>query len=53
MNRQQRASADDDLPIVPPPSTMTVTHDPKPILYTADGKPLARQCGYVSMPRTK
>ena len=36
-----------DLPIVPPPSNMTVDWSAKkPILYTANGKPLARKVGF-------
>lgn len=34
----------EEAPIVPPPSSMTVPADRKPpVLYTADGKPLARK----------
>ena len=36
----------DDRPIVPPPASMTVDHEFKPVLYTADGKPLVRKAGY-------
>jgi hypothetical protein len=35
---------DDEPPIVPPPATFTVDDKPerKPLLYLADGRPLAR-----------
>lgn len=36
----------DDQPIVPPPSSFTVSHEHKPVLFTADGKALVRRCGF-------
>lgn len=36
----------EDMPIVPPPSTVTVDHDRKPVLFTHDGKALVRKIGY-------
>ena len=36
----------DDAPVVPPPSSMTVDHIRKPLLYTATGKPLVRKTGF-------
>lgn len=36
----------EDYPVVPPPSTVSVQHDYKPVLYTADGKVLVRRAGY-------
>ncbi len=41
-----RLSDDQDEPIVPPPATMTVQHDHKPILFTPDGKALVRKAGF-------
>ena len=32
---------------IPPPSTMTVEHDRKPILYLPDGKVLVRVPGFT------
>lgn len=41
------APTPDHQPIVPPPSTMTVDWlVKKPVLYTANGKPLARKVGF-------
>jgi hypothetical protein len=37
---------DDELPIVPPPSTLTVEDTRQPVLYTADGHPLVRRAGF-------
>ena len=31
---------------IPPPNTMTVRHDHKAVLYTADGRPLVRHAGF-------
>jgi hypothetical protein len=33
-------------PLVPPPSTFTVTHDHKVVLFTADGQALVRRAGF-------
>lgn len=35
-----------EMPIVPPPASMTVNHDPRVVLYTYDGKALGRRCGF-------
>lgn len=34
--------------IIPPPNTMTVDHEHKTVLFTADGKALVRQAGFVT-----
>lgn len=36
----------DDMPIVPPPATFVVSHEHKPVLFTADWKALVRRCGF-------
>ena len=36
----------DDQPIVPPPSTVIVDHERKPVLYLPNGKVLIRRAGY-------
>lgn len=36
----------DDMPIIPPPSTVIVDFERKPVLFTHDGKALVRKIGY-------
>ena len=43
---QPKAASDDDQPIVPPPASAQVYLEQKPVLYTADGKPLVRKIGF-------
>ena len=38
----------EDMPVVPPPATMTVIHDHVGVLYTPDGKALVRRAGFRS-----
>lgn len=33
--------------LLPPPASMVVNHDHKPVLYQADGRALVRQAGFV------
>ena len=33
---------------IPPPANVTVTHEHKPTLYLADGRPLVRQAGFTA-----
>lgn len=33
-------------PVVPPPASMTVEHERKPILYLPDGRVLVRRAGF-------
>ena len=33
---------------IPPPANMTVTHEHRPTLYLADGRPLVRQAGFTA-----
>jgi hypothetical protein len=33
---------------IPPPNTMTVFHDHRPVLYTPDGKAIVRQAGFTA-----
>lgn len=41
---------DEDAPIVPPPSTFTVDHERKPVLYLPDGRVLVRRPpGFVTV----
>lgn len=37
-----------DWDIIAPPSSFTVDHDHKPVLYTAEGKALVRQAGFTA-----
>jgi hypothetical protein len=37
---------DEDLPIVPPPASVTVEDGRQPVLYAADGTPLVRRAGF-------
>ena len=37
---------DDDRPIVPPPASVLVDYERKPVLFTAAGKVLVRRAGY-------
>lgn len=43
MSRPPRLSVDD---VVPPPATMTVDYDPKPVLHLPNGKVLVRRPGF-------
>lgn len=43
---QPVVKACDDAPIVPPPATVVVEHERKPVLYTPDGKALVRKVGF-------
>ena len=36
----------DDQPVVPPPPTVTVEYDPKPVLHLPNGKVLVRRIGF-------
>ena len=36
----------DDSPIIPPPSTLSVHHEHRPVLYLPDGRVLVRQAGF-------
>lgn len=38
--------AQDDMPIVPPPSSLTIQHDYKAVLYLPNGKALVRRAGF-------
>jgi len=40
-----KSNTDSDLPIIPPPASMTV-NDSKIILYTANEKPITRKIGF-------
>lgn len=37
----------EDAPIIPPPSTMTVYIERKPVLYLPNGKALVRKIGFL------
>lgn len=37
---------DDDQPIIPPPSSVTVDLERKPVIYLANGKALVRNIGF-------
>ncbi len=37
------AAMNDDAPILPPPSSLTVEFERKPVLYLPDGTPLVRR----------
>ena len=44
----------DDQPIVPPPATVTVELERKPVLYQPDGTPLVRRpIGFDTAPRDR
>ena len=43
--RPVRLSADDQ-PVIPPPQSMQVDYEPKPVLYLPSGKVLVRRVGY-------
>ena len=34
--------------IIPPPASMTVFHDHRPVIHTPDGKVYVRQAGFVT-----
>lgn len=36
----------EDYPVIPPPASVTVDHERKPVLYLANGKPLQRRAGF-------
>lgn len=48
MSKRESPKANDSWwqPIVQPPSSVTVDHERKPVLYQHDGKPLVRKIGY-------
>lgn len=37
--------------LVPPPASMTVDHERRPVLYLPDGRVLVRQAGFQAPPR--
>jgi hypothetical protein len=36
----------EDQPVIPPPSSVTVDHERKPVLYLPNGKVLVRKAGF-------
>ena len=46
MNPKPRAEYYDDRPVVPPPASVQVDHERKPVLYLPDGKVLVRKVGF-------
>lgn len=39
-------ASENEQPIVPPPSSMTVVHEHKPVLYLPNGKVLVKRAGF-------
>ena len=43
----------DETPIVPPPSSVTVDMDRKPVLYLPDGRAVVRRIGFNTEPERR